>query len=285
MTPDILLVGHIAQDRQPDGSFRLGGTVTYAALLAARLGLRVGVVTSAPEADLDLLRALVPNTAIVGIPATTPTIFENRYQAGQRTQVVRARATPITADAIPLEWRGAPITLLGPIADEIAPDVAACLTGPMRGATPQGWLRAWDAAGLVHSIPWQTADAIVPHLSALILSREDLAIAAGTQDNSAVVQNWAARIPLVALTDGEHGATVWTRDLAAQHIPAFPVTEVDPTGAGDCFATALLIACWRGDDPLAATRYAHAAASFVVQADGVNGIPTADQIDALLKKA
>lgn len=282
MTPDLVLIGHIAQDRQPDGSVRLGGTVTYGALLAIRLGLRVGVVTSAPAADLARLRDLAPGVTVVGIPALSPTIFENRYHGEQRTQFVRARATPISAAAIPLEWRAAPITLLGPIANEIASDVAACLSGPIRAATPQGWLRAWDAIGRVHSIPWQTAEAIIPHLTALILSREDLAIAAGAQDDTSVVQGWAARVPLVALTDGPRGATLWTPTLAARQVDAFPVREVDPTGAGDCFATALLIALWRSGDPLAAMRFAHAAAAFVVQAPGTSGIPTAEQITTLM---
>src|SRR5579875_4148623 len=127
MPPDIVLVGHLAQDLQPDGSYRLGGTVTYAALLASRLGLRPGIVTSAPQADLAQLAALIPDLQLAAVPAPTPTIFENRYHDGQRRQFLRARAAPLAADAIPQEWRAAPITLVGPIADEIALDVAACL--------------------------------------------------------------------------------------------------------------------------------------------------------------
>lgn len=281
MPPDLVLVGHIAQDLQPDGSYRLGGTVTYAALLAQRLGLRVGVVTSAPEATLTQFAALSPGVALAVVPATTPTIFENRYHAGQRQQFLRARAAPITAAAVPPDWRAAPITLFGPIADEIAPEVAAGCAGPLRAATPQGWLRAWDATALVHPIPWHHADAIIPHLTALILSVEDLAVAAGTRDAQAAVQGWAARVPLLALTDGPRGATLWTNGTP-QSIPAFPVAEVDPTGAGDCFATALLVALHQGQAAAEAVRFAHAAASFVVQAPGTAGIPTAAQIAARL---
>jgi 1D-myo-inositol 3-kinase len=284
MPPDLVLVGHIAQDLQPDGTSRLGGTVTYAALLALRLGLRVGVVTSAPEPALAQFAALLPGVALAAIPSPTPTIFENRYHDGHRQQFLRERAAPITPDAVPPDWRAAPITLLGPIADEIAPAVAACCAGPLRAATPQGWLRAWDAAGRVRPIPWHSADVIVPHLTALILSVEDLAVAAGAGDTRAAVQGWAARVPLVALTDGPRGATLWTYGTP-QHIPAFPVAEVDPTGAGDCFATALLVALHQGRAPAEAARFAHAAASFVVQAPGTAGIPTPAQIAARLAGA
>jgi 1D-myo-inositol 3-kinase len=277
MLPDCVLVGHLAQDLQPDGTTRLGGTITYAALLAVRLGLHVGIVTSAPAPDVAHLATLVPAATIHAIPAPTPTIFENRYHAGQRQQFLRARAATITAADIPPPWMAAPIVLLGPIADEIAPDVAAAFSGSLRAATPQGWLRAWDATGFVTPSPWHSADAILPHLTALILSVEDLARAAGDADGAATMQAWADRVPYVVLTDGPRGAMFWQTGVA-QHIPAFPVAEVDPTGAGDCFATAFLVALHRTGDAHAAVRFAHAAASFVVQAPGTAGIPTAEQI-------
>lgn len=281
MPSDLILVGHLAQDRQPDGSLRLGGTVTYAGILAAKQGLRVGILTSATQPDLDQLAALIPNLAIVNVPTSTPTIFENTYINGQRHQWLRARAALLTPADLPEDWRTAPMTLLGPIADEVDPALAACLTGPHRAATPQGWLRAWDATGRVHPIPWRQAELVLPNLSALILSVEDLAIATGAQANDATLARWAEQVPLVALTDGPRGATLWVAG-SAQHVPAFPVAEVDPTGAGDCFATALLIALHRTGDPLYAARYAHAAAAFVVRAAGTTGIPTPAQITALL---
>ena len=282
MPPELVLIGHLTQDLQPDGTLRLGGTITYAALLAIHQGLRVGIVTSAPQADLDQLAAVIPEAEILAVPATTPTIFENIYIGAHRRQFVRAQATLITPADLPTEWLSAPLTLLGPIANEIAPGVAAEFSGLHRAATPQGWLRAWDATGLVTPIPWASADLVLPHLTALILSVEDLAIASGTSDGMALLQRWAAQVPFVVLTDGPHGATLWV-DGTSQHIPAFPIAEVDPTGAGDCFATAFLIALWRRGDPVAAVRYAHAAASCVVQAPGITGIPFPDEINQILR--
>ncbi len=42
---DYLVVGHVAADVTPTG-VQLGGTVSYSALTARALGLRVGIVTS-----------------------------------------------------------------------------------------------------------------------------------------------------------------------------------------------------------------------------------------------
>ena len=284
MPPDLVLVGHLARDRQPDGALRLGGTITYAALLAIGHGLRVGILTSAPADATQELRALIPAAEVVAIPAPTATIFENIYTSAGRVQYLRARATTLVPTDLPHAWRAAPITLLGPIADEIAPDFAAALRGELRAATPQGWLRTWGADGRITPIPWGSAATILPALTDLILSEEDLAIAAGDHNGAKRVAAWAGQIPRVVLTDGLHGAALWTNGVR-QHIPAFPVAEIDPTGAGDTFACAYLIALHRTGDPVAAVRYAHAAAAFVVQAASTSGIPTPEQIAARLGEA
>ena len=63
MPPEFLVIGHIVQDISPQTSrneaaaWRLGGTASYAALLAARLGLRTAVLTAAAP-DLPLGEAL-----------------------------------------------------------------------------------------------------------------------------------------------------------------------------------------------------------------------------------
>jgi 1D-myo-inositol 3-kinase len=299
--PDFLVLGHVAQDLQQDGSFRLGGTVTYAALLAERLGLRVGIVTSGTEREVAALRALLPEAQIACVPSTTPTIFENRYDAGRRTQYLRARAALLTAADVPSAWRDAPITLLGPIAVELTPSIAAFLAhttsaspslvgkGPgvrLRAATPQGWLRAWDASGRVTPTPWATANDILPHLNALICSVEDIAIAASSDASAtteALLVSWAAYVRYLVVTDGPRAARLWVDGRSPVLVPAFTVPEVDPTGAGDTFAAAFLIALWRGLSPRDAVRYAHAAASYVVVTSGASGIPTDDQIRARLQ--
>ncbi len=45
---DYLLVGHITRDVREEG-FRLGGTAVYSGILAKKMGLKVGLVTSYNE--------------------------------------------------------------------------------------------------------------------------------------------------------------------------------------------------------------------------------------------
>lgn len=65
------------------------------------------------------------------------------------------------------------------------------------------------------------------------------------------------RAELVALKRGAAGSTLYTRDERLQ-VPAFRVDEVDPTGAGDCYDAALLVALSEGMPLFAAGTFANA---------------------------
>jgi sugar/nucleoside kinase (ribokinase family) len=57
-----------------------------------------------------------------------------------------------------------------------------------------------------------------------------------------------AQLELVVLKRGAKGATVFSRDTETS-VPAAPVEEVDPTGAGDCFDAGFLSALVKGLSP------------------------------------
>jgi sugar/nucleoside kinase (ribokinase family) len=90
-------------------------------------------------------------------------------------------------------------------------------------------------------------------------------------------------VPVVAFTRGENGADLCHKG-EWRHVDAFPAAVVDPTGAGDVFASAFLIRLSEGDDVWAAARFASCAASFVVEAEGVTGVPTRRQVEERLKQ-
>jgi tagatose kinase len=52
-------------------------------------------------------------------------------------------------------------------------------------------------------------------------------------------------VEIVALKQGEQGSTLYTLQ-GALHIPAYTITEVDPTGAGDCYDAAFLVGMAEG---------------------------------------
>ncbi len=50
---------------------------------------------------------------------------------------------------------------------------------------------------------------------------------------------------IIALKQGKKGSTIFT-SKEKFFIPAFPVEEVDPTGAGDCYCAGFLAGLSRG---------------------------------------
>lgn len=289
MTIDFLVIGHITHDRAPEG-FRLGGTVSFAAVTALRLGLRPGIITRGSAeglqngekqaADNTLVTPAVGPLAGVPIrllPSSVSTTFINVYRDGHRTQFIESLAEPVTPDALPEEWAAAPIVLLGPIAREVPPEWTERFPSALLGVTPQGWLRAWDGEGRVRPSRWENASSFLQRADVVVLSREDV----GGDDR--YIAELAGQARLLVVTDGWHGATVYLAG-ASYPIPPRPAVEVDPTGAGDVFATAFLIRLRETNDPLAAARFANVVASMSVEGPGMNSIPWRSQAEAWLEK-
>jgi 1D-myo-inositol 3-kinase len=285
--PDFLVIGHVTKDLRPDGGYTIGGSATFAALTAQRLGLRAGIVTSASADLLERLPDALPGVALSCIPAAESTTFENIYENGRRRQYLRGRAAPLDLSAVPDAWHQARIVLLGPLAQEVTPAFACAFPGALLGATPQGWLRQWASDGQVSPTAWAAAAEVLPHLHALILSREDLIAHNGGnhQDDQieALLDEWTRMTPALVLTEGAQGATLYA-DGRTRHFPAFPTAEVDPTGAGDVFAAAFLTQYALAQDINTAVRFANCVASFAVEQPGTAGIPTPQQVVTRLQR-
>lgn len=285
-----LTLGHVTRDLHPDGSFSLGGTVTFAALTAYRLGLVAGMITRASPDLIKELPRFLPDLAIARKgPTAVTTTFINQYNQGFRTQYLSAKADPIETTNVPLSWRNAPIVLMGPVAQEISPEIVALFPrrpGAIIAATPQGWLRRWDADGRVWPTPWETAEQILPMLDVLILSHDDLLPFANDnrQEADVMLHEWSMHVPLLVATDGRHGATLF-RHGVVRHFPAYSAQEVDPTGAGDVFAAAFLTALYRHGDAERAVDFANCAASFSIEREGAQGIPTMEMVMARMKRS
>jgi sugar/nucleoside kinase (ribokinase family) len=263
---DYLAVGHVARDDTPDGH-TVGGAVIFGAVTAARMGLRAAIVTSAA-------RGFDPGPALAGVPlhvvpSDATTTFRNVYRGGTRTQHIRDVAGPIVASDVPDEWSRAPMVFLAPLARELGDDVAAGFPGATVVASLQGWLRRWDASGLVTPMRWD-GGGLLPHVDAAIVSEADFA-------GDDTVARWAGSAAVLIVTRGSDGASLYHRGVR-RDVPPFPAREADPTGAGDVFGTAYLVRLHETGDPIESARYASCAAGFSVQAPGVAGIPTRAQV-------
>ena len=260
--------------------YRIGGTVSFASVTAVRLGRRPTVVTRA-AATTDLSE-LPDEVDLHVLPSPDTTTFANVYTEHGRIQYCYRQALPITAADITADQHHPRAVLLGPLVDEIEPAVASIFAEEsLVVAVPQGWMRRWDETGRVYSKPWESADAILPYLDVLVLSLEDIAY------DVSRLEPFFAQVPLVVLTEYRDGSTLYRRTergaIEETKIPPRPAKEVDPTGAGDIFATAFMIRLQETGDPVHAARFANVTASFGVEQPGVAGIPTREQVMAYIQ--
>lgn len=251
-----LAVGHISRDVRPDAEGTTpGGTATFSARMAQALGRHTAVVTSTrPDYDLS---HILPHIPLHNIPATADTVFENVYDGNERTQYLRHIAATIRPEDIPAAWRTADIVHLGPIAAEIDPAVIDLFDRDQQiiGLTPQGWMRRWDEHGRVSAQRFPQAEHLLRRATLVIISEEDLVDEAMLDD----YRTWA---DILVMTQNYAGCRLFVGQEEGLHVPAMRQNPVDPTGAGDIFASALLIRyALNGRDPLEAAYYANFIAS------------------------
>ncbi len=264
---DYLVIGHVTRDLV-DGTFTVGGTVSYAARTVRALGCRVGVVTSASP-DLDLSQVL-DGALITRFPATTTTTFKNIYISDGRRQVLHTVAETLVPEMVPPNWRAA-IVHLGPVARECAPALVNAFGNAFVGVTPQGWMRRWDQAGRVSCCQWEEAEKLLARADAVVLSEEDVA------GDEALVAQYAAQTRLLVVTRGAAGCTVYTGGQS-RRFPAPAMPEVDPTGAGDIFAATFFVWLQRRGDPWMAARFANCVAARSVTRAGLSGTPSPEEV-------
>ncbi|WP_435165227.1 ribokinase [Falsirhodobacter sp. 1013] len=114
---------------------------------------------------------------------------------------------------------------------------------------------------------------ILPHLSLLVMN-------AGEAETLRAAMGSLPQVEMV-ITRGAEGAE-W---IGAEplRVPAFAVTAVDTTGAGDCFTGTLAAGLDHGLPPAQAMRRAAAAAALQVTRHGAaDAMPTAAEVDAML---
>ena len=171
------------------------------------------------------------------------------------------------------------------------------LAHPVAGPAVAGWLTelrpetrvVFDPSPLVGSLDRDLLEAVLRRTDVLSANAREARIlrahahpapAAGALRGMLRESSDTGAVAVVR--DGASGCWVATGDPAPAHLPAFPVTAVDTTGAGDAFGGVLAAALTRGTDPLAAARRANAAAAIAVTRPGPATAPTRAETDALL---
>lgn len=266
---DYLTIGHVCQDIVKNG-YALGGSASYCSLAAHHLGKKAGILTSFGE-DFSF-QSDFANISLHNKPSDSTTIFSNVYQGSDRTQYLYKRASSILATDLPSAWKNVPLVHIGPIADEV--DFAlikAFSPDTIIAATPQGWIRQWDEETRVVSpkiLDWNKLLGI----DILILSDEDIL---GYEDLFPTI---VAQTKLVVLTRGDKSATAFYNN-EQRDFPVFPIKSIDPTGAGDTFATGFLVKYLETKNITKAMAFGHVVASFCIEAKGLEGLKNLGKVE------
>lgn len=264
---DYLVIGHLTRDLL-DGLEIIGGTAAYSALTAQALGLKPGIVTSWGE---DLPLGKLAGIPILNIRNEDTTTFRNVNTDRGRTQIITKVASELKFQHIPEKWLSANIVHIGPVANEINITMVQGFSSGLIGITPQGWLRQWDLQGYVTRIDDLFDISILHRSGAVVVSMEDV------MGDETWIEALANVCRVLAVTEGSLGVRVyWHGDVRRFKPPE--TIAVDPTGAGDIFATAFFTRLYTTRDPWEAARFATRLAAVSVTRSGLDGIPSWSEI-------
>lgn len=276
---DFLAIGHVARDEfEGEPTWRLGGTALYAAATAARAGTATALVTRVGPVERPALeeRCTQLGIALHALPSSVTTTFAFRYVEGRRLLRLKARARGIGPSDVPAQWRTARAVVLGSVAHELDRSLFGTTSAAATVLVAQGYLREWSADGAIGPRPWEDAEEIVPLVSAVVLSEDDVA------GDLSAPRHWARR-GRVYVTLAERGVLVLDRGSETT-IPGYRAERVvDPTGAGDAFAAGLAIALADGRSSDDCARFANAVASFAVEDVGMTGLADRARVDARMR--
>ncbi|MBC7724215.1 MAG: carbohydrate kinase family protein [Burkholderiaceae bacterium] len=231
-----------------EGMGSLPGGIANLAVAAARLGLRTSLAAGfGDDAYGQWAWSLLESQERIDLgrsrtfPGWHSAVTVSLATAGDRSMITHGHPMPITQ-----------LELVG-----IAPPARAVMTelDPAAGDEPW-WLAAvpgsplvfadvgWDPTGLWDVATLRALDhchAFVPnHVEAMAYTRTD--------SPTAAVAALADLVPLAIVTRGKDGAVAIDSSTGEKaDVPSLPVLSLDPTGAGDVFAAAVItgtLALW-----------------------------------------
>jgi 2-dehydro-3-deoxygluconokinase len=276
-----------------------GGDTSNCVIAVARLGLRTAYITrlgsdAFGRMFLDLWRHEGVDTQGVGIDADARTgvYFVTHAAAGHEFSYLRAgsAASRMRPADLPLDLiRTSKVLHVSGISQAISERACDTAFTAIEAAREAGtkisydpnlrlklWTLARARAVIVGTIP--LCDWFLPSL-------EEAEQLSGLSEPQALLDWCHTRgAPVVALKMGADGAWVSTATMR-QHVPGHRMACVDTTGAGDCFDGAFAARLIAGDTPLAAARYANAAAALKTLGYGaVAPLPRDHEVKAFLAR-
>jgi ribokinase len=127
----------------------------------------------------------------------------------------------------------------------------------------------------------QLTQAQLADIDLLVVNESEAALLSGLSDEQVALAQLATLVPQVVLTRGERGA-LWHDGARSGNVPAFKVTTIDTTAAGDAFVGALAVSRCEGRPLAEAVRFAAAAGALATTQRGAQpSLPHRSAIAAL----
>lgn len=271
--PHVVVAGNLVEDRAADGGWVPGGPALYAARMAQALGAEVTLVTGRPA---GFPAGALAGVNVVASPVAVACRYANTYDAeGNRAQLLLSPGEPLDVNWRPRQLIDA--LIVAPAYHEL--DGLPPLEARVTMVSLQGPLRDTDAAGRVTSAS-DPQVAVTPFMQPgafASFSDED------TDEPEVLARFLAAARMTVAVTRGHRGATLFEGSYR-RHVEALPADPVDPTGAGDCFATAWAVRFAETGDLAEACAFALAAGALATEKPGLAGVPTRAEVEARARR-
>ena len=260
----------------------LGGTVLYAAVMLTRMGFEVAVVGKGDREHQQFLEQRGVNIEYFN-PSCRAVEFENIYRPEGRVQRAIGGET-IHLEEVPPAAFAARAILVGPVLQEISPDIISVARKGLLMLDAQGFLRQLTGDGaVVAAVPQNIRTAVAGCDLLKLDGNEARNLTARSNLEETLIDIHSLGIDLVTVTMGRKGVLLVAGDRLIR-VAAPRIDARDPTGAGDVFSAAFLGRCLEHEEPSAAAAFAAAAASLSTRDFGPAAIPTLEEIRVHLKK-
>lgn len=263
------VIGNLVKDVVAGAPPRPGGAVYYQALAFRRIAPQADVhlVTRCAPEDRDLLAPLEEcGFPLTWAPARETQMFSFHYEGERRVMDIDALGDPWTPRDVDTWMAEAiadtPWIMVGALTrSDFPPETLAALRRDRRQllVDVQGFVRRGALGPLVRDdfVPPETLASV----RGLKLNESEARVLVGSTDPDDLRK---LCVPEVVLTQGSQGTVVVTAERS-EHVPATPIDgEVDPTGAGDTFWVAYLVARSEGALPVEAARRASETTSAIL---------------------
>lgn len=284
MKNKFLVIGNITKDRlvlKIGESVSFGGTI-YAGITAARLGYKAYILSKGNLEAIPLIKSLSKEGVQVKLqPDKHLTFFVNDYLLGERKQLLLEHTGKIVYKSL----GKMDIIHFNPMFNEIS-------LNDLKKARKDCKILSLDVQGLVRTIKdkkvigkfWSERKEFLEYIDFLKVGKTEIKFVSRKRAHKDVCKELSSLgAKVIALTFGKKGSIVFEKDCFYK-IPAYKTKEIDPTGAGDVYATAFAIKYFETKNALKSGLFASAAASFVVEDYGLKNIALRKEVEERYKR-